>query len=133
MKLRIWHLFAIVTLVAIVIHFSNEATFSSMKVQVAAAHELPDPSFPLVNSLGGDYCLLLEFPDYHSEALVYVSSNFDKCLAFSRPIAKRDIAELPSLTFQLRYRAKPFLFAEPETLTQAVERRFNDVLWVVFP
>ena len=133
MKFRIWHVFAIVALAAMAIHFSNEATFSSMKVRVAAARELPNPSHPLLNRLSGDFCLLLEFPDCESDALVYVSSNFGKRLEFNSPITKNDIDELASHAFQLRYRAKPFLFAKPETLTQAVERRFHDVLWVISP
>ena len=131
MRLRIWHLFAILALAAIAIHFSNEATFSSMEVRVAAARELPDSSFPLLNNMSGDCCLLLNFPD--SEAVAYVSSSFGMSLAFDEQITRDDIKTLPSRTFQLRFRAKQFLFAEPESPTEAIERRFNDVLWVIAP
>ena len=129
MKIRIWQLLALVSVAALVVNYFNEASYSSIEVKVSGVLQLPDSSFPLLSTMKGDYCLLVDFPTAKPKASAFCSASFGRSGILGFSVTESNCEELKGESVKFRYRARDFLWFKRRSVSDTIEESFSTVRW----
>jgi len=132
MRFRIWHLLLLISAMAYAVHYANESTYSTMNVRVATVTKLPSQTYPLLDGMGGDYALLLDFTQHEiatPELTVFVSATYGDRTFFREQITESNVKGLVGQDVVLKYRKKSFFYIKPDSLHDIVENHFDSSLW----
>lgn len=133
MKIRIWHLLLLIFAAALVVNHFNEASYSDVEVKVSGVLQLPDSSYPLLSTMKGDYCLLIDFPTANPGASAFCSASYGRSGVFDCIVTDTNCGALIGKSMELRYRARDFLWFKHHTIPDAVEQSFSSVRWTSTP